>query len=152
MKTQILAGAAVLALIAGGAASAATHSKSAGAYAEPSQPVAYSKLDTYLKTSPSKRAKQDWSIGSTTSAAAAPIGSSANTSATTGMPNASPPASAPDNSAGTDASGATTTPPATSDQTAPPAQTPPDQMGAPATPPAGSAAPGASPAPTPNGT
>src|ERR1700722_10976339 len=102
MKTQILVGAAVLALIAGGAASAATHKTSAGAYAEPSQPVAYSKLDSYLKTSPTKRARQDWSIGSSTSAPAAPTGASANTSATTSMtPSSSAPASAPDNSAGT---------------------------------------------------
>src|ERR1700722_9216104 len=98
MKTQILVGAAVLALIAGGAASAATHKTSAGAYAEPSQPVAYSKLDTYLKTSPTKRGKQDWSIGSTASASAAPTGASANTSATTSMAPSTPPASAPDNS------------------------------------------------------
>jgi hypothetical protein len=144
MKTQILAGAAVLALIAGGAASAATH-KTAGAYAEPSQPVAYSKLDAYLKASPTKRAKQDWSVGSTTSASAAPTGAAANTSVTTGMaPASSAPASAPDNSA-------TTAPPETAAPPAPPAPSPPDQMSAPAAPPA-SAPPPTTPAPATPGT
>jgi hypothetical protein len=113
MKMQVLAGAAVLALIAATDASAAT--KKAGAYAEPSQPVAYSKLDSYLKASPSKRAKQDWSIGSAQTASTAPIGTSANTSATAQTP-------ATDNSA----------PPA-ADTAAPATQTPPDQM-APAAP------------------
>src|ERR1700727_1160865 len=112
MKLQILAGAAVLALIATADASAAT--KNAGAYAAPSQPVAYSKLDAYLKASPSKRSKQDWSLAS---AQTAPIGGAAHTAATTGMaPSTSAPASAPDNSAGADAgsaaTGATTAPPA----------------------------------------
>src|SRR5580704_2973757 len=135
MKMQVLAGAAVLALIATADASAAT--KNAGAYAAPSQPVAYSKLDSYLKASPSKKAKGDWSLAS-----AAPTGAAANTSATTGM-SPTAPASAPDNSAGTDASGAATAPPAS--QT-PPA-TPPDQMtpSAPATPDS-SAAPTGGPA------
>ena len=68
MKMQVLAGAAILALIATADASAAT--KKAGAYTEPSQPVAYSKLDSYLKASPTKRAKGDWSLGSTASASA----------------------------------------------------------------------------------
>jgi hypothetical protein len=152
MKMQVLAGAAVLALIATADASAAT--KKAGAYAEPSQPVAYSKLDSYLKASPTKKAKGDWSLASAQSASAAPIGGAANTSATTGMaPNA--PASAPDNSAGTDASstatGATAAPPATGAPPSPPAQSPPDQMSAPATPPDSSAAP-SSPAPATPGT
>jgi hypothetical protein len=124
MKIHLLAGAAALALIATADASAAT--KKAGAYAEPSQPVAYSKLDAYLKASPSKRAKQDWSLGSTTTASAAPVGAADNTSATAGMtPSAAPPAS-----------DTQTAPPASDTQTAPPAQTPPDQTGAPAASPA----------------
>ena len=60
MKLQVLAGAAALALIAGGA-SAATHkhhAAAAGSYAAPSQPIAYAKLDSYLKASPAKRAKE----------------------------------------------------------------------------------------------
>jgi hypothetical protein len=126
MKLQILAGAAALALIAGGA-SAAPH-KSAGAYAEPSQPVAYTKLDSYLKTSPTKRARQDWSIGASATASAAPIGGAANTAAT-----------APQTPTATPADSAAMPPPA--------AQAPPDQMAAPAAP----AAP-ASPAPATPGT
>ena len=133
MKMQVLAGAAVLALIATADATAAT--KKAGAYAAPSQPVAYSKLDAYLKASPTKRAKGDWSLGPTQTASTAPIGAAANTSATTDMAPTAP-ASAPDNSA-------------TAAQPAPPAQSPPDQMGAPAAPPASAAPPAA---PTPNGT
>jgi len=40
-----------------GAAQAAT---SRGAYAEPSQPIAYSQLHAYMKASPSQRAGKDW--------------------------------------------------------------------------------------------
>jgi hypothetical protein len=123
MKIHLLAGAAVLALIATTDASAAT--KRAGAYAEPSQPVAYSKLDTYLKASPTKRAKQDWSLGSTATASAAPTGAAANTSATTDMtPSAAPAASAP------------AARPATDSQAAPADQAPaaPPASSAPATP------------------
>jgi hypothetical protein len=140
MKLQVLAGAAVLALIAGGA-SAATH-KSAGAYAEPSQPVAYAKLGDYLKASPAKRTKQDWSLGSTAQASSAPTGGAANTSATAPQAGVTPnnaPASAPDS------------------QTAPPAQSPPDQSAPPAgttaPPPSGGATPDTGTAPqTPGGT
>ena len=82
MKMQVLAGAAVLALIATADASAAT--KKAGSYAAPSQPIAYSKLDSYLKASPSQRAKRDWSGGSAASASNA----GANVSATTPAANA----------------------------------------------------------------
>ena len=96
MKLQILAGAAVLALIATADATAAT--KKAGAYAEPSQPVAYSKLDAYLKASPTKRAKQDWSLGSAATASAAPTGAAANTSAT--APQTPAPAAEPAPQAG----------------------------------------------------
>ncbi|HEY2706688.1 MAG TPA: hypothetical protein VGI95_01435 [Caulobacteraceae bacterium] len=144
MKIQALAGAAALALIAGGAMAA-----TGGNYAAPSQPVAYSKLDSYLKASPAKRRKEDFSLHST-SASNAPIGGSADTSATTTAPAApaapatsagmmpaqgsTAPASAPDNSAGTDAGGAAgaqAAPPAPS-QTPPATQTPADQSGAPA--------------------
>jgi len=47
MKMQVLAGAAVLALVAGGASAATHHHKHAvaGKFAEPSQPIAYAKLD-----------------------------------------------------------------------------------------------------------
>jgi hypothetical protein len=132
MKIHLLAGAAVLALIATVDASAAT--PKAGAYAAPSQPVAYSKLDTYLKASPTKRAKQDWSLGSTATASAAPTGAAANTSATTGM---TPSAAPVDNSAAAPAPSAPAAPPAADSQTAPPAA--PDQT--PAAPPATGAAP-----------
>jgi hypothetical protein len=121
MKMQILAGAAVLALIAGGA-SAATHThkggqKSAGAYAPPSQPVAYSKLDAYLKVAPTKRAKQDWSLAS-----AAPTGATANTSATAPQSGAAPdtaPPAAPDAATAPLAPSAPTAPPAPAAPAAP---------------------------------
>ena len=75
MKFPILmAGAAVIALCAG-AASAATST-----FAAPSQPVAYSKLDAYLKATPRQRAKGDWTNDQT---AAAQTGTPTNASATT---------------------------------------------------------------------
>jgi hypothetical protein len=94
MKLQVvLAGATALALVAG-AAQAATHhhkasGKSAGVYNEPSQPIAYSKLDSYLKSSSRSRGKQSWGIDNTGMAAgSAATGAAANASATapqTGM-------------------------------------------------------------------
>ena len=85
----LLAGAAALALTAG-AASAATHhharhasSASAGSFAEPKQPVAYSKLDSYLKAGSHARTSKDWSL-ETGMAAGAQTGTAANAAATTG--------------------------------------------------------------------
>jgi hypothetical protein len=140
MKSYFLAaGAAAVALTAGAASAATKHhhakaSSNAGNYAEPSQPVAYSKLDSYLKTSPTRRKKEDWSL-----AAGAPTGTSANTSATMGsspepqagaMYQQPAPSAAPDNSGAMSApAGSTAAPPATgqaapatppADQTAPP--------------------------------
>jgi hypothetical protein len=148
MKLQVLAGAAVLALIAGGASAATHNHKSAGAYAEPSQPVAYAKLDDYLKASPAKRTKQDWSLGSTAQASTAPTGGAANTSATAPQEGAAPQAGMTPNNAPA---------PAPDSQTAPPAQSPPDQSAPPAgttaPPPSGGATPDTGTAPqTPGGT
>ena len=125
MKSQILAGAAALALIAGGA-SAATH-KSPGAYTPPSQPVAYSKLGDYLKASPHLKAAGNWGLDST--ATAAPIGSAANTSATAPQTGVAP--SAPDSSAGTASSAAARAAPSPAAPATPPAS---DQAPAPAAP------------------
>ncbi|HUZ14028.1 MAG TPA: hypothetical protein VMU93_14415 [Caulobacteraceae bacterium] len=91
MKLQVLvAGVAMLALSAGGA-SAATHrhhvrrhhpawSQTRGRYALPPQPIAYSKLNAYLKATPSQRAHGDWT-NDTTTAAAAPTGNAVNAAA-----------------------------------------------------------------------
>jgi hypothetical protein len=92
----LMAGAAMLALCAG-AAHATTHT-AGGTYAEPSQPVAYSKLNAYLKASPSHRAKGDWGLAANqTASAAAPTGTPVNASATapampdqSAMPSAAP--------------------------------------------------------------
>jgi hypothetical protein len=86
MKLQVLlVGAAALALAAG--ASHAATQKSAGSYAAPSQPIAYSKLGSYMKSSAHSRKAKDWGLGSQSAAAAAAPGSAANASATapTGM-------------------------------------------------------------------
>jgi hypothetical protein len=132
MKLQVLVtGAAILALAAG-AADAATHSKhhakgggaSLSKYAPPAQPIAYTKLDAYMKASPKERARGDWS-NNTAQAATAATGAAANTSAST--PPAAPqtPPAAAESAPAAPAAGA---------QAAPPAQPPPDQ---------GAAAPGA---------
>lgn len=69
------------------AATAATHKHhhravaSAGRYAAPSQPVAYAKLDAYLKAPQSQRASGDWGLDTAT-AASAQTGAGANVSAT----------------------------------------------------------------------
>ena len=78
----LVAGIAVAAMTAAAAQAASTH-QSAGAYAEPSQPIAYSSLKSYMKASPSQRAKRDWSGGSAASASNA----GANVSATTPAAN-----------------------------------------------------------------
>jgi len=127
-------------------ASAATHkAKSGGKYAEPSQPIAYSKLDSYVNASPSQKAKSNWGLDTST-AAAASTGTGANISAQAPDTPAAPsaPASAPDNSAGTDAAPAAPASPAT--------PAPPDQSTAPAAPtepaaPPAPATPGTPPAP-----
>jgi len=131
----LAAGAAAVALSAGAAQAATKHhrhakaSTNAGNYAEPAQPVAYSKLDEYLKTSPARRKKEDWSLAS----AGAATGTAANASATMGaspepqagaMYQQSAPASAPDNSG---AMGSTTAPPST--EAAPPGGTAPPATG-----------------------
>jgi hypothetical protein len=140
MKLQfLLVGAAALALAAG--ASHAATKKSAGNYAEPSQPIAYSKLDSYLKSSAHSRKAKDWTLGSQTAAAAAAPGSAANASATAptgamqpsgGVTNDQQGASAPAPAA------SAPNPPATQDQ--PPApQAAPDTSAQPPAAPAGSA-------------
>ena len=73
----LIAGAAIAALSCVSAQAASTHS--AGAYAEPSQPIAYSSLKIYMKTPASQRAKRDWSGG----AAASASNAGANVSAAT---------------------------------------------------------------------
>ena len=87
MKLPVLmAGVATIALTAGAAAAASHHhhhaakGESAGAYAPPAQPVAYSKLDAYLKASPKERARGDWGAD-TANAAAAQTGTAANAAA-----------------------------------------------------------------------
>jgi hypothetical protein len=106
--------------------SAATTHKSAGKYASPSQPIAYSKLDSYVNASASQKAKGDWGLDSST-AAAAPTGTGANVAAQAPDTPATPtaPASAPDNSGGTDAAPAApaqpTTPAAPDTPATPPA-------------------------------
>jgi hypothetical protein len=84
MNAKILiAGIAVAALTA---VSAHAASQSAGAYAEPSQPIPYSSLKTYMKTPVGQRAKRDWSGGSAASAGAAGANVSATTPAAGSMP------------------------------------------------------------------
>ena len=123
----LLAGAAALALIAGGAHAATK--KSAGNYAEPSQPIAYSKLDSYLKASSHSRKTKDWALDTQAAAAAAAPGSAANTSATaaqTGMTQQQPAGMAPDQqgAAAPAPSSAAPNPPATQDQPAAPQAAP----------------------------
>ena len=77
MNLRLLtAGAAIVALTAGAAAAATHHhhrhaAKSAGAYAEPAQPIAYSKLDSYLHASAAQRKGGSWAIDTQQAAAAA---------------------------------------------------------------------------------
>jgi len=112
----LMAGAAAIALCAG-AASAATST-----FVAPKQPVAYSKLDAYLKATPRQRAKGDWTNDQT--AAAAQTGTPANASATAPQNDmsapaapateAAPPAAAPADA--TPAPAAPATPPAAAQQ------------------------------------
>jgi hypothetical protein len=73
-KFLIAAAAATAAGLTAGATQA-TGAHNAGAYAPPSQPIAYSNLDAYLKAAPKARATRDWS-------AAAATGASVNSAAT----------------------------------------------------------------------
>lgn len=96
-RKALIIGVAIAGLVAGAAQAAKAHrhaaaTESAGAYAEPAQPIAYSNVDAYLKASPKKRAAQNWST-------AAATGSTVNASAQTPMPTAPQPAPAPDTSA-----------------------------------------------------
>ena len=98
MKTMLLiAGAAAIGLTAG-ASQAATHHRhsagaaSAGAYAEPKQPIPYAALTTYLKASPGVRATRDWS-----GQMAATTGADVNAAATTAAPPPAAPTQAPVN-------------------------------------------------------
>ncbi len=97
MTLKLLAAGTAIFALAAGAVQAAT--SAGGAYAEPKQPVAYSKLDSYLRASPTRRAHGDWGIGANT--ASAQTGTSANASVDAPqngrdgmMPNTSAPASA----------------------------------------------------------
>src|SRR5207253_3122080 len=77
MKILMLtAGAAALALSAGGAGAAA---KMTG----PPQPIPYSKLDAYLKATPKQRAKMDLSADASASAPATSATTGANTDTAT---------------------------------------------------------------------
>ena len=77
-RIVLIAAIAAAGLTAGATQAASTHT---GAYAEPSQPIAYSNLNTYLKASPKQRAARDWGAGAAT-------GASVNTTATTATANA----------------------------------------------------------------
>ena len=86
MKLQVvLTGAAGLALAAGTVQAKVHHHKIAarmgGSFAEPKQPVAYSRLDTYLRASPRARAKESWGLDNTGMAAGSATGAGANASA-----------------------------------------------------------------------
>jgi hypothetical protein len=107
-RTLLIVAVAAVGLTAGAAQAART--QSAGAYAQPSQPVAYSNLNAYMKASPKQRAARDWSTGAAT-------GSSVNAAAAT-----------PDTAAPTTAAPPMAAPPAASppDAVAAPAQTAPD--------------------------
>jgi hypothetical protein len=143
MKIQVLvAGVAAIALAATGASAATKHhaASTGGKYAEPSQPIAYSKLDAYLKATPSQRAKGDWSNDSTTAAA---TGSGADVSATApaaASPPMTNPASPQTANPATDTQTPDTAQPASpatppGDASAPPpVQTPTTPDAAPATP------------------
>ena len=106
-------GAAAAALLVAGSAQAAS-----GRYAEPSQPIAYGKLNSYMKASPSKRASGDWT--NTAAAGSMPMastGSAADTSATVPAPTSAMDTPAP--STPQPAGGQVNNPPSTSDANAP---------------------------------
>lgn len=117
MITKLFVAAAAASLLAAGAAQAATSRHAAGVYAEPSQPVAYSKLPAYLKASPQKRAKADWTNDN--AMASANTGGAVNTSATQ---------AAPAQAAPMDSTAPQSPPSAAAPQTAAPVNPPPEQM------------------------
>jgi hypothetical protein len=86
-RTMLFACIAAAGLMAGGAQAATHHAaaetQNAGAYAQPSQPIAYSNINAYIKASPKQRGTRDWSL-------AAATGSSVNASAATPPPAAMP--------------------------------------------------------------
>lgn len=134
MNAKLLVFGAAAALITAGAAQAAT-----SRYAEPAQPIAYDKLNAYLKATPHQRAARDWSNPAVASAA----GMSATNASTTQMAPTAAPMAPPDQTAL-----APTAPAAPSDQTAPAA--PADQMQAPADQTTASPAPAANPTTAPD--
>jgi hypothetical protein len=117
---SLVTGAAILALCAG-AASAATHNPRhhsnrlarSQAMNEPAQPIAYSKLDTYLKASPAEKKNGNWGLDTSTASTAAtgpgsnasamaPSGGSTVTTGAPATPEAAPsagPANQPDQNA-----------------------------------------------------
>jgi hypothetical protein len=83
MKTVLLAAGALALTLGAGEALAKHHSASGAAAAGPAQPIPYAQLDTYLKASPSQRAKKDWWSGTAVASGGAESSSGANASATT---------------------------------------------------------------------
>ena len=148
MNPKILvAGIAVAAMTAVAAQAAATH-KGAGAYAEPTQPIAYSNLKAYMKATPTQRVGRDWSGGSAASAGNSGSNVSATTPAANGSMPMSPQTQAPD--ANVSDTPPTVSPAVDSAPTQPPLnQAPPTNAGPPASnAPATSDTPGsAAPAP-----
>ena len=99
MKLRSLAAGVAIVALCAGAAQAATHhhrhARSAareGKLVEPATPIAYSKLDDYLKASPAKQRSGNWGLD-TGMAASAETGGGANVAAT--APTPPPPESAP---------------------------------------------------------
>ncbi|HXQ12025.1 MAG TPA: hypothetical protein VN805_13600 [Caulobacteraceae bacterium] len=105
MKTIFLIASATAIGLTAGASQAASHHHagmaSAGAYAEPAQPIAYTQLSAYLKASPRAKKTGDWggqmaaSTGTNVNAAA----TTAPPAADTTQPNAASPATAGPNAA-----------------------------------------------------
>ena len=91
MKTMLLAaGVAATVLSAGSALAATRHHATGGAVAPPKQPIPYAQLNSYLKASPSQRARKDWWSGQMAS-----TGTSANTSASSSAGGAASSSSTP---------------------------------------------------------
>jgi hypothetical protein len=121
--TLLVTGVAAMALAAGAASAVTKHhigASAGGTYAAPAQPVAYDKLNAYLKATPKQRASRDWSDGSQTAAATA---AGVNTSASAPVANA--PVSPDAQPVGPGASSGDT-------NAVPPLQTPGNQTAAPA--------------------
>lgn len=139
MNTKLFVAAAAGSLLLAGAADAATSRHTARTYAEPAQPIAYSKVSAYLKASPRQRETRDWTNGP--AMAQANTGGAVNASATQPGPQAAEPSSqagpmnAPNDTSappatGAPAQGAPST--AIPEQTAPAAQSPAPTSSAPA--------------------